>query len=262
MSQWVALSIGQKPRTQQFNKEIADTIRRHWPGYLNAPAASITPAQITDFAQRVSHYCPSRWNAIVTALRFATPGASLLKRRPLRIRQFTPPAPALFSALLEELDRRPQSHAGLIVRFLSLTGLRTKEARALRWTNVLSDRIEVAADSAKNGVARCVPFLPGLVEVLNRLRALAPDPARGAVLPRGHPRRAIRTACELVGLPRLTPHCFRHLFATRCIESGVDVPTVARWLGHKDGGALLAKIYFHLVDEHSRQMAARVTIAA
>jgi hypothetical protein len=28
------------------------------------------------------------------------------------------------------------------------------------------------------------------------------------------------------------------LFATRCIESGVDIPTVSRWLGHKDGGAL------------------------
>jgi len=33
----------------------------------------------------------------------------------------------------------------------------------------------------------------------------------------------------------------RHLFATRCIESGVDIPTVSRWLGHKDGGALAMK---------------------
>jgi len=29
----------------------------------------------------------------------------------------------------------------------------------------------------------------------------------------------------------------RHLFATRCIENGVDIPTVSRWLGHQDGGA-------------------------
>jgi integrase len=35
----------------------------------------------------------------------------------------------------------------------------------------------------------------------------------------------------------------RHLFATRCIETGVDIPTVSRWLGHKDGGGLAMKVY-------------------
>jgi hypothetical protein len=48
------------------------------------------------------------------------------------------------------------------------------------------------------------------------------------------------------------------LFATRCIESGVDIPTVSRWLGHKDGGALAMKVYGHLRDSHSVNMAQRV----
>ena len=26
--------------------------------------------------------------------------------------------------------------------------------------------------------------------------------------------------------------------ATRCIEAGIDIPTVSRWLGHQDGGVL------------------------
>jgi len=39
-------------------------------------------------------------------------------------------------------------------------------------------------------------------------------------------------------------------------KAGVDVPTVARWLGHKDGGALLMKTYSHLLQEHSQAMAA------
>ncbi|MBU6410034.1 MAG: hypothetical protein KGR98_06580, partial [Verrucomicrobia bacterium] len=38
----------------------------------------------------------------------------------------------------------------------------------------------------------------------------------------------------------------RHLFATRCIEAGVDIPTVLRWLGHQDGGALCMKTFGHL----------------
>jgi hypothetical protein len=58
--------------------------------------------------------------------------------------------------------------------------------------------------------------------------------------------------------PKFTHHDFRHFFATTCIESGVDIPTVSRWLGHKDGGALAMKRYGHLRQEHSFAMIKRV----
>jgi integrase len=51
----------------------------------------------------------------------------------------------------------------------------------------------------------------------------------------------------------------RHLFATRCIKSGVDIPTVSRWLGHQDGGTLSMKTYGHLRDEHSTHEAMKVS---
>ena len=54
----------------------------------------------------------------------------------------------------------------------------------------------------------------------------------------------------------------RQLFATRCIESGVDIPTVSRWLGHKDGGGLAMKVYGHLRREHSAAQAQRVRFAS
>jgi site-specific recombinase XerC len=60
-------------------------------------------------------------------------------------------------------------------------------------------------------------------------------------------------------IPRITHRDLRHLFATRCIESGVDIPTVSRWLGHKDGGALAMRVYGHLRDQHSAEMAQKVT---
>jgi len=69
---------------------------------------------------------------------------------------------------------------------------------------------------------------------------------------------AINTACKKLGIARFTHHDLRHLFATRCIESGVDIPTVSRWLGHKDGGALAMKTYGHLRDQHSANMAQKV----
>jgi integrase len=59
-------------------------------------------------------------------------------------------------------------------------------------------------------------------------------------------QKALDRACEKVGTERITHHDLRHLFATRCIPSGVDIPTVSRWLGHKDGGALVLKTYGYL----------------
>jgi len=53
----------------------------------------------------------------------------------------------------------------------------------------------------------------------------------------------------------------RYLFATRCIEPDVDIPTVSRWLDHKDGGALAMKTYCHLRRKHSIAQAQRVTFA-
>ena len=58
--------------------------------------------------------------------------------------------------------------------------------------------------------------------------------------------------------PHFTHHDFRHFFATTCIEAGVDIPTVSRWLGHKDGGALAMRVYGHLRKEHSFSMFNRV----
>ncbi len=105
-----------------------------------------------------------------------------------------------------------------------------------------------------------MPLVPGAREVLEQLRAL--NVPGGFVLPHQHPRKAMEVAARAAGLGHWSPHLCRHYFATRCIQAGVDMPTVARWLGHQDGGALLAKTYFHLADEHSQEMAAKVRIAA
>jgi hypothetical protein len=64
-----------------------------------------------------------------------------------------------------------------------------------------------------------------------------------------------------LGFPHFTHHDFRHYFATTCIEEGVDIPTVSRWLGHSDGGALAMQRYGHLRREHSLAMMKRVSFA-
>jgi len=71
-------------------------------------------------------------------------------------------------------------------------------------------------------------------------------------------QKSINPAAKLTGAKQITHHDLRHSFATRCIENGVDIPTVSRWLGHRDGGALCMKTYGHLRDEHSTNEAKKV----
>jgi integrase len=128
----------------------------------------------------------------------------------------------------------------------------------VRWEHVQKDFFLLPGSVTKNDHTRVIPFVNGIRKILEALRQVAGD--RTAVIPQAECKRSLRTACKLAGLHRLTHHDFRHLFTTRCIESGVDIPTVARWRGDKDGGAMLVKNYFHLLDEHSRRMAERVRI--
>jgi integrase len=71
--------------------------------------------------------------------------------------------------------------------------------------------------------------------------------------------KALFSACTSLGLSHITHHDLRHWFARSAISKGIDVPTVARWLGHKDGGALLIRTYSHLLQEDSQAMAAKLT---
>ena len=255
--QWQRLAgIGRKPRTIQYQAEIAKIILNHWPNH-EADTKGITETEISTLAVAVSRYSAPRYNAIVSALRSFVPAARILKRRPVPLKERAMLTQIEFSRLLAELDARPRSHAGLIVRFLAHTGLRINEARQLRWCDVHQNFILLPGRFSKNGRPRHIPFVKGVAETLATLRRVSDG---DNVLPAAEVKRSLQTACRLAGLPRLSHHDFRHLFATRCIESSVDIPTVARWLGHSDGGALLGRVYFHLADAHSREMAAKVEI--
>lgn len=40
--------------------------------------------------------------------------------------------------------------------------------------------------------------------------------------------------------------------------SGIDFMTIAKWVGHQDGGILIGKVYGHLSNEHAQRQAQRV----
>jgi integrase len=256
LTRWLVVHrAGKTPSTRRFYWQVIKQIRRAWHSILERPLDQVNGDDVARFAAACDYFCASRWNGMLTVLHELVPVSRSLKRRPLKLTRPPPPTQQEFARLIEEAEQLARSHAALVVEFLACTGLRIGSARALRWPDVHADRIEYIG---KGGRLCSVPIINGLRSSLERLREL--DDGNGFVLPRASIRRGLAKACERAGLRTLNHHDFRHMFITRCVESGVDLPTIARWIGHNDGGALLSKRYFHLLDGHSQEMAARVKI--
>lgn len=149
-------------------------------------------------------------------------------------------------------------NAGEHARFLAYSGCRLEEANALTWDDVKEDHIVVRGTKTETSF-RAIPIIPPMRKLLDQLKTRR---IAGPVLGTTNCLAALKRACQRLGLPELHQHDLRHYFATACIESGVPVPTVADWLGHADGGALLMRTYRHLRNRHSIEMAQMVTLGA
>jgi integrase len=107
---------------------------------------------------------------------------------------------------------------------------------------------------------RTIPMIPALRQLLERLHAERKPKPEDSIFRVHEAQKALTSAAEKAGCHRMTHHDLRHFFATLCIESGVDIPTISRWLGHADGGALAMRTYGHLRQEHSVEAAKKVRI--
>jgi len=196
--------------------------------------------------------------------------AEKLERVPVRAKQLTLPSSDQFVRLgdaVEQAGAWCSRDCADFLRGLAFTGCRKGEANQITWRDVDFDAGEIVVrgdpeTATKNWTVRRVPLIPDAHALFQRMRnERTGEPLDAKVFRVGECQKALDRACKKVGADRITHHDLRRLFATRCIESGVDIPTVSRWLGHKDGGALAMKTYGHLRREHSLAQAQRVTFA-
>ena len=148
-----------------------------------------------------------------------------------------------------------------LVRFLAYGGFRRAKLKTSLGTIAIFSARKLSCAvtrlrNTKNSEIRRVPMIAEMRQLLEGLREKRPkEPATARVMRVTQCELAMKRAEKKAGIAHLTHHDLRHLFATRCIESGVDIPTVSRWLGHKDGGGLAMKVYGHLRNQHSASMA-------
>ncbi len=148
------------------------------------------------------------------------------------------------------------------VQFIAFCGARKNEGANVIWSDIDFKRESVHLRVTKNGESRYVPMTDEMRELLERMKKERGDVAPcDRVLLVKDSQGFITSACEKLKIQRFTTHALRHLFGTACLEAGVDVRTVAGWLGHKDNGALLLKIYSHVRDQHEASMIRKVRFA-
>jgi integrase len=281
--QRVAGDASLKPRTRDYHDQRITALLKSWPGLEKRLIRDFGKTECLHWAAKFgTDSSPTAFNHTVGILRalleigvevgarYDNPAKSI-KRASERPKHLVLPEPEQFERFVAEIENGGSGFSqpcADLVRFLAYGGFRKSEAANITWADCDFEKGEILVrgdveTGTKNWTVRRVPMIPDMAALLRGIRAERPDaqPSEPVMKVR-ECQKAMDRAAKAVGMARITHHDLRHLFATRCIESGVDIPTVARWLGHKDGGALAMRVYGHLRDHHSVSMAQRVTFRA
>lgn len=157
------------------------------------------------------------------------------------------------------------------------TGLRIGELLGLAWEDVdlergmLSISKTVYRDTNENGEwelvvdtpktrasRRIIPLPPYIAQMLREDQKKARsqylvENKKGERMPIRSYQYLFRKLTERAGVRPLNFHALRHTFATRAIENGLDVRTVADIMGHQSA-SLTLNLYAHCMLEHKIQV--------
>jgi len=266
-----------KKTTRHYYKQIAIALHKVAASMPVDPMRlSIAKISMTELRNLMDKFAATtaatRYNGALALLRRtyerAIESGFITTNLPLALKRVKPkktkhdlPTATEFASIVSDILSQNKSHSkatAAAVEFLAYTGLRISEGQSIQWRDIKDDHLVVR--TAKNDELRQVPLIPAAKSLLARLRVAGiPTGASDPVMLIKSPRIALAGSCERLGIDHMRVHDLRHIFATRCIESGVDLPTLASWMGHKDGGVLCAQVYGHLCKKHSTKMAAKVS---
>ena len=270
-----------KSTTREGYEFRVKSLLKTWPGLENTNVRDISKKNCLDWAGSYKSSAITFNNTVLVlraVLEIAVESgivydnvARHIPRRAIKLKDLRLPDNADFARfvqVIESLDDPLSKDKADLVRFLAYGGFRIGEAENITWGDCDFKRGEIVVrgdpdEGTKNGEVRRVPMIGEMRSLLEKLRQeRGGEPEAAKVMRVAQCNLTMKRAGKKMGFAHLTHHDMRHLFATRCIESGVDIPTVSRWLGHSDGGALAMKVYGHLRNQHSTDMAKLVSFGS
>jgi integrase len=145
-----------------------------------------------------------------------------------------------------------------LYRFYLLTGCRRSEALSVKWSGVDYAAGRIAIPGTKTDRAdRYIPLFPDI-----RILLECTPKTHECVFP--FTLDTVKANFQRLRLKhKLTfrVHDLRHTFATRCLERGISINTVQKWLGHAQASTT-ANIYTHVQTEFEREEVKKFSIEA
>ena len=174
---------------------------------------------------------------------------------------------------LQEIDAALRQRSHIVeadcVLFLAFSGLRVREALALKWEAVNWDEGIIHVRREKRGINPFVPILPEMEQLLKQMQTrVRSDLLFPSVLdtnkPLAYPTPAkkLSSLCHSTQMRYVTLHGLRSFFVTQCRESGLPDTEIAALIGDKSGPAIIARTYGDVRPDHLLKQAKRVRLLA
>ena len=144
--------------------------------------------------------------------------------------------------------------SGDLLEAMGLLGLGQAELAGMKREHVDLQSGRILVFRRKTSQTFCIPVYPQARQLIERLCSGKKHHQRLFAVSQA--RRALQHSCRRLSFPAYTHRSLRRMFITRCLELGIDVQSIARFQGHKDGGKLILDTYGFVSDAHSRRMAA------
>jgi integrase len=207
--------------------------------------SKITPRHVEEYkAKRVSQVRPASVNRELACLKYMYSLAikwKLADENPVKeVKLFQERKIEMHIMKSDEISRLlnyARGHLNAVVIIALNTGMRKGEILRLRWNDIDFFRHDIFIKETKSGRSRKVPMnhlvRKTLMDISRDSEYIFHNPRNKA----GHIKEvktAFKNACRKSNLEDLRFHDLRHTAASKMVEAGVDIVTVAEILGHSD----------------------------
>lgn len=175
------------------------------------------------------------------------------RKNPIRLKPSFDEFKAIVTSIRSQPLNRDAEDSGDFVEALGVLGLGQAELASMKREHVNLDAGQIVIYRQKTGQRFTIPIYPWARAPMEKLcNGKKPGEKLFKIK---QARKAITEACKRLDLPIYTHRSLRRMFITTAIERGIDVQTVSRWQGHRDGGKLILQTYSDVRDIHSQRMA-------